>query len=601
MEKSWLNKGRRAYNLKQYDVAIDCFEKAIAEGDAQAMYLAACMYQSGMGVPKSICKAKTLFRQAADKGHKKAANALVLMVDPSYVNRCAYIVEACKLREAGKYKEAMEEFLSIAGANVKPDDYTGECMYWIGMMYKWGQGVPKDEVIADEWLRKAVDNCNWKALMELKLDECVPEVICDGKCAKATAYVYHNIRRRENPESILSQLARSFKSDIKIYVRGRCIDAKDCLMMLLKPVSWTRGTKLDIYAEGGDAGEAVKSIVDLFYSRFSEEYLEKLISQERIKRPKSIDKQSSNTEYKEFNEAEFLSQCMSEFANIRKQYNLDEDILRRAEMNPMLEEFAALVIEGCTEQGILEIKKRLPEWEKEQEKYRPHYMFGGIMCFSFPWVIDATADSIRIITSYYNEKCRLLCGKMEQLQHFDEVINSKEKLAADGDVSAMLFLGKAYEKGKLGRLQDNEKACSYYQMAMDAWAGDLSKRYTVWLEQAVKNSGLEKIGQLGREYIEGSFAEAARKNPNAKLKNEIKWLNKAIKEGDGWAAFTKGNICYYGYGRWKERKKEAYNNYIKASKSKESIWPLELEKMSFDKTKTIEYEMLETVLRIYKE
>ena len=78
-------------------------------------------------------------------------------------------------------------------------------------------------------------------------------------------------------------------------------------------------------------------------------------------------------------------------------------------------------------------------------------------------------------------------------------------------------------------------------------------------------------------------------------------MNKAIKEGDGWAAFTKGNICYYGYGHWKERKKEAYNNYIKASKSKESIWPLELEKMSFDKTKTIEYEMLEAVLRIYKE
>lgn len=46
--------------------------------------------------------------------------------------------------------------------------------------------------------------------------------------------------------------------------------------------------------------------------------------------------------------------------------------------------------------------------------------------------------------------------------------------------------GKAYEKGKFGRLQDNEKACSYYQMAKDAWADDLSKRYMVWLEQTVK-------------------------------------------------------------------------------------------------------------------
>ena len=71
MEKSWLNKGRRAYNLKQYEVAIDCFEKAIAEGDVQAMYLAACMYQSGTGVPKVFAKPKLYLDKLLIKGIKR--------------------------------------------------------------------------------------------------------------------------------------------------------------------------------------------------------------------------------------------------------------------------------------------------------------------------------------------------------------------------------------------------------------------------------------------------------------------------------------------------------------------------------------------------
>lgn len=591
MEKSWLNKGRRAYRLKQYNVAMDCYDKAIAEGDTQAMYQAACMYQSGMGVHKSICKARELFKRAADEGNEKAATALTLMASPAYAHRCDYVVEVCKLRKQGKYKEAMEEFLFIADENSKSDDYVGECMYWIGMMYKLGQGVPKDEVIAERWLRKAVDNCSWKAMKELKLDECLPKVVCEGDCAKAIAYVYHNIRRQENPEGILSQLTGSFKSDIKIYVKGKCMDATDwSFAMFFHPINWVRGTRLEICTEGEDAVEAVKSIVELFYSRFSEEYLEKLISQERIKGPISENKKTCNTEYKAFDEAEFLSQCMHKFADIRKRYSLHEDKLKRAQEEPWLKNEAEFVIEGCTEQGILEIKKnKLPEWEEKRYKYRSNYIDYGCIDFypeyfsSESKTVDLTAGAVSSMSDYYDEKCGRLCAKLEQLEHFDEVIRSKEKLASAGDVHAMLFLGKAYEKGKLWRRQDDERARLYYQMAKDAWAGDLSKRYMAWLEQAVKDSGLDSIGRLGREYIAGSFAEAARKNSNAKLKREIKWLNKAIEAGDGWAAFTKGNICYYGYGRWKERKKEAYKDYIKASESKESIYPLELEELSFDR------------------
>ena len=306
-------------------------------------------------------------------------------------------------------------------------------------------------------------------------------------------------------------------------------------------------------------------------------------------------------EYKKFDEAEFLIQCVRKFEDIRIMYNLNEEILKRAQEVSWLRKAAELVIEGCTEQGILEMEKnKLPEWEKEREKYRQSLMSGAFITFSsVPRVVDLTAEKVDSISSYYDEKCCKLCHGLELLGYYDEEIRGKEELAANGDVAAMLFLGKVYEKGKKGRRQDDERARLYYQMAKDTWATDLSKRYMAWLEQAVKDSGLESIGRLGCEYIAGSFAETAKKNSDAKLKHEIRWLNKAIKEGDGWAAFTKGNICYYGYGRWTERKKEAYNNYIKASKSKESIYPLELEEMSFDRTKTVDYQILEAVLRGY--
>ena len=192
--------------------------------------------------------------------------------------------------------------------------------------------------------------------------------------------------------------------------------------------------------------------------------------------------------------------------------------------------------------------------------------------------IDITAKRIERMCDYYREQCKLLNKKIEQVRHFAEIINGKEQLASAGDVEAMFFLAEAYETGRLCD-RDREKVRAYLQMAKETLAGDLTKKYKVWLDKAVQDSGLEMLGQLGREYIDGTFAVSAKKNKDVKLKKVIRWLNQAIESGDGWAAFTKGNICYYGYGRWGERRQEAYNNYKKAAKSKESIYALEYGEM----------------------
>ena len=43
---NWLEKGREAYKLRDYEIALNCYEKAIEEGNSDAMYLAACILKS---------------------------------------------------------------------------------------------------------------------------------------------------------------------------------------------------------------------------------------------------------------------------------------------------------------------------------------------------------------------------------------------------------------------------------------------------------------------------------------------------------------------------------------------------------------------------
>ena len=301
--------------------------------------------------------------------------------------------------------------------------------------------------------------------------------------------------------------------------------------------------------------------------------------------------------YIPFDEEKFIRQCMERFAEIRNEHGLDDDTLEAAQQKPLLERQLDPVLEGCSEQGIKEINKKLPEWE---EKNRKNSCFGGwIASLDFAsWnTIDLTANQVDRMASYYREKCILLCGKMEQVQHYEEIIRVKEQLAGAGDVEAMFFLGEAYEIGRLC-VRDKEKVWAYFQMAKDTWAGDLAKKYKAWLDKDVQDSGLEMIGRLGQEYIDGIFAETAKKNRHEKLKKEIKWLNEAIEAGDGWAAFTKGNICYYGYGRWSARKQEAYNNYQKAAKSKDAIYALEYGELCFrngDLYKEVVYALVEAL------
>ncbi len=82
----------------------------------------------------------------------------------------------------------------------------------------------------------------------------------------------------------------------------------------------------------------------------------------------------------------------------------------------------------------------------------------------------------------YDKKCEELYGKVGFFKEFPQIIREKEKQVAAGDVKAMVFLGKVYEKGTLCSGKDEEKARAYMKKAREAYTDDLNKRYTLWLD-----------------------------------------------------------------------------------------------------------------------
>lgn len=280
--------------------------------------------------------------------------------------------------------------------------------------------------------------------------------------------------------------------------------------------------------------------------------------------------QEFNKFFKKFDEETFLKGCIRIFADIRNKYQLDERTLKLAKRYPILKDVLTEVSDGCTEQGILQMKRK---WYARCSFVTPYTDTLG-WPLHIP-MFDETAKIINSLSQHYHGECSKLRRKIDYLDQIEKILNEKETLALSGDVAAMFFLSKLYEEERF-YAHDKEKARAYYQKAKDTWTGSLYKKYEVWLAKAVQTSGLELIGRIGQAYIIGNFAQAAKEDHDRKLKKEIKWLTEAIEDGDGWAAFTKGNICYYGYGRWKQRKKEAYNNYLIAAQSKDSIYALEL-------------------------
>ena len=70
------------------------------------------------------------------------------------------------------------------------------------------------------------------------------------------------------PASMFVQAAAKFKSKITVTAKGKTVDAKSILMIM--GMGLTKGTELTIKAEGADAEDAVKALVELVESKIGE-------------------------------------------------------------------------------------------------------------------------------------------------------------------------------------------------------------------------------------------------------------------------------------------------------------------------------------------
>ena len=86
-----------------------------------------------------------------------------------------------------------------------------------------------------------------------------------------TVTISNRLGLHARPAMMLAECAGGFKSGVTIQREdgGDEVDAKSIMQLLM--LAGTRGTRLKIKAEGGDAKAALKAISDLFASGFDDE------------------------------------------------------------------------------------------------------------------------------------------------------------------------------------------------------------------------------------------------------------------------------------------------------------------------------------------
>ena len=71
------------------------------------------------------------------------------------------------------------------------------------------------------------------------------------------------------PASVFVQTAGKFKSKVQIKAKGKSADAKSILMIM--SMGLTKGTEIELVAEGPDEAEAVAALKELVDNKFGEE------------------------------------------------------------------------------------------------------------------------------------------------------------------------------------------------------------------------------------------------------------------------------------------------------------------------------------------
>jgi len=87
--------------------------------------------------------------------------------------------------------------------------------------------------------------------------------------AEATVTLLNKVGLHARPASLFVRTAKKFKAKITVIKNGKTADAKNILSVLA--LGAEKGDQIHLIAEGEDAEEAIKTLVELINNKFGEE------------------------------------------------------------------------------------------------------------------------------------------------------------------------------------------------------------------------------------------------------------------------------------------------------------------------------------------
>ena len=150
---------------QDYVKAVEWYQKAANQGDAYAQNNLGLMYENGNGVTKDYTKALEWYQKAANQGNASAKTNLTNLQKKMARENNALAQESISRTESAEeccikgyeyynkkdYKNAFELFQKAA------DQGNANAQNCLGVMYRNGYGVTKDDAKAVEWYQKAAN------------------------------------------------------------------------------------------------------------------------------------------------------------------------------------------------------------------------------------------------------------------------------------------------------------------------------------------------------------------------------------------------------------------------------------------------------------
>ena len=84
-----------------------------------------------------------------------------------------------------------------------------------------------------------------------------------------TVTIINKLGLHARAATLFSSMAGRFSSSIKVGLKGKRVDAKSVMSLML--LAANKGTEIELTVEGDDETEAITAMVDLINNRFNEE------------------------------------------------------------------------------------------------------------------------------------------------------------------------------------------------------------------------------------------------------------------------------------------------------------------------------------------